>query len=78
MVKHANAKTVSVSLTRNDDRMAVVIEDDGRGFDPLDRQQRKASASVGMRERIELVNGRLTVESGEEQGTTIAVEVPAR
>ena len=33
VVKHANAKTVSVSLTRNDNRMAVVIEDDGRGFD---------------------------------------------
>jgi signal transduction histidine kinase len=76
VVKHANAKTVSVSLTRNDNRIAVVIEDDGRGFDPSTGSD-EGLGLVGMRERIELVDGRLTVESGEEQGTTIAVEVPA-
>ena len=75
VVKHANAKTVSVSLTRNDDRVAVVIEDDGRGFDPSANSD-EGLGLVGMRERIALVNGRLSVESGGDQGTTIAVEVP--
>src|SRR5215204_3114865 len=77
VVKHANARTVSVVLTRKDDRVVVVVEDDGQGFDPLTKRE-DGLGLVGMKERIELVDGRLTLESGSGQGTTIAVEVPAR
>jgi signal transduction histidine kinase len=77
VVKHARAHRVSVLVTRNDGRIKAVIEDDGAGFD--------ASASrgggiglVGMRERIELLDGSLAVESSESSGTTVAVEVPLR
>jgi signal transduction histidine kinase len=77
VIKHANAKTVSVVLTRKGDRVAVVIEDDGRGFDPQADHQ-EALGLLGMRERIALVGGRLSVESGGERGTTVAVEVPLR
>jgi signal transduction histidine kinase len=77
VIKHADAKTVSVVLTRQGDRVAVVIEDDGRGFDP-GAQPGEGLGLLGMRERIALVDGRLTIESGAGQGTTIAVEVPLR
>jgi signal transduction histidine kinase len=77
VIKHANAKTVSVVLTRKGDQVATVIEDDGRGFDPgMGRDE--GLGLVGMRERIGLVDGRLSVESGPGRGTTIAVEVPLR
>jgi signal transduction histidine kinase len=77
VVKHANAKRVSVVLTRQGDRVAVVIEDDGRGFDPAS-QPGEGLGLMGMRERIALVDGRLSIESGAGRGTTIAVEVPLR
>ena len=77
VVKHADARTVSVVLTRKEDRVVVVVEDDGRGFDPLATRE-DGLGLLGMKERIELVDGRLTVESGSGQGTTIAVEVPVR
>ena len=77
VVKHANANTVSVVLTRKDDRVAVVIEDNGRGFDPSTNED-EGLGLLGMRERIALVQGRLSVESSEDHGTTIAVEVPLR
>ena len=77
VVKHADARTVSVVLTRKEDRVVVVVEDDGRGFDPLAKRE-DGLGLLGMKERIELVDGRLTVESGSGQGTTIAVEVPVR
>jgi signal transduction histidine kinase len=77
VIKHANARVVSVVLTRQDGRVAVVIEDDGRGFDP-DAQPGEGLGLLGMRERIALVDGRLSVESGTGRGTTIAVEVPLR
>jgi signal transduction histidine kinase len=77
VIKHAKAQTVSVVLTREGDRVAVVIEDDGRGFDPA-RGHDEGLGLIGMRERIGLVDGRLSVESGTGRGTTIAVEVSLR
>jgi signal transduction histidine kinase len=55
----------------------VVIEDDGRGFDP-NADQVGGLGLLGMRERIALVGGRLSVESAPHRGTTVAVEVPLR
>jgi signal transduction histidine kinase len=74
VVKHSHARHVSVLLTRKNGAVVAVIEDDGRGFDP-------AAASdgfgiQGMRERVDLLGGRLTLESGPEAGTTLVVEVP--
>jgi two-component system sensor histidine kinase DegS len=57
-----------------------VIEDDGRGFSPetVEAAERGGIGLVGIRERVSLVDGRLTVESAEGAGTTIVVEVPLR
>jgi signal transduction histidine kinase len=77
VIKHANAKTVSVVLMRKNDRVAAVIEDDGQGFDHS-ANGGEGLGLLGMRERIALVGGRLSVESGAGGGTTIAVEVPVR
>ena len=76
VVKHATAQTISVVLTRQGDRIVLLVEDDGHGFDPLAAHE--GLGLLGMRERIALVDGRLQVESGAERGTTIAIEVPAR
>jgi signal transduction histidine kinase len=77
VVKHANARTVSVVLTRKGEAVVVVIEDDGRGFDPS-ADHTEGLGLLGMRERIALVGGRLSVESAPDRGTTVAVEVPLR
>jgi signal transduction histidine kinase len=77
VIKHAQAGTVSVVLTRKGDRVVAVIEDDGRGFDPEDMRGERLGL-LGMRERIALVDGQLSVESRPGKGTTIAVEVPSR
>jgi signal transduction histidine kinase len=77
VVKHAQAGTVSLVLTRKGDRVVTVIEDDGRGFDPAQADDARLGL-VGMRERIALVDGRLSVESRPGEGTTIVAEVPAQ
>ncbi len=77
VIKHAQAGTVSVVLTRKGDRVVAVIEDDGRGFDAEDMRDERLGL-LGMRERIALVDGQLSVESRPGDGTTIAVEVPSR
>ena len=77
VIKHANARTVSVVLTKKGDAVAAVIEDDGRGFDQ-EQITDGGLGLVGMRERIALLNGRVAVESAQGRGTTVAVEVPIR
>jgi signal transduction histidine kinase len=75
VVKHSRAQRVSVLVTRTDDRIKAVIEDDGQGFDP-GAGMGDGVGLIGMRERIELLDGTLAVESSERSGTTVAVEVP--
>jgi signal transduction histidine kinase len=75
VVKHAQARRVSILLTRKDGAVKAVVEDDGRGFDPSDRAD-GGFGLVGMRERLALLGGRLEVESARENGTTVAAEVP--
>jgi signal transduction histidine kinase len=75
VVKHSRAQRVSVLVTRSDGRIKAVIEDDGTGFDP-DAGAGDGIGLIGMRERIELLDGTLAVESSEASGTTVAVEVP--
>jgi signal transduction histidine kinase len=77
VVKHAKARHVSVLLTRRDGAVAALIEDDGTGFDPSAVGD-SSFGLVGMRERIELLDGRLRVESRPGAGATLVVEVPLR
>jgi signal transduction histidine kinase len=75
VVKHAHARNVSILLVRRGRKVTAVIEDDGDGFDPaLVRED--GLGLLGMRERIDLLDGRLTVESSPGSGTTLAIEVP--
>ena len=75
VVKHAEATKVSILLIRRDASVNAVIEDNGRGFD-LDEPAPDSLGLEGMRERVELHDGRLTVETSPGTGTTLAVEVP--
>jgi signal transduction histidine kinase len=75
IVKHAEASSVSILLVRSSATATVVIEDDGQGFDPAELQEGRLGI-IGMRERVELHEGRLTVESAPGSGATLVAEVP--
>jgi len=75
IVKHAQASKVSVLLVRRPGSVTAVIEDDGDGF-RVDDVRDDAAGLIGMRERLALHDGRLTVESSPESGTTLAIEMP--
>jgi signal transduction histidine kinase len=77
IVKHASAARVSITFVRKGDMAVAVVEDDGSGFDPA-RIRDGALGLTGMRERLALVGGTLTLESTPGIGTTIVAEVPAR
>jgi signal transduction histidine kinase len=76
VVKHARASRVSVLLTRKDEMVTAVIEDDGTGFDAAHTRE-GGLGLLGMSERVALVGGRIEIESEPERGTTLVAEVPA-
>lgn len=76
IARHAQATTASVLLEQRHNRIRAIIEDDGMGFDVEKVMGNGRLGLYGMRERAELLNGTLTIESEPGQGTSIFVEVP--
>jgi len=75
-LRHAQADGISVVLDRRDGRLRLVVEDDGRGFDPEMASESDRLGLVGMRERAEILGGTLVIESLPGSGTTVVVEAP--
>lgn len=73
VIRHSEAKAVSLVLDVRDDRLVVVVDDDGIGFDPATRTE--GSGLLGMRERARLIGGDLTIEAAAGRGTTVRLEV---
>ena len=75
--KHAQASHVGVLLERRNQHIALIIEDDGVGFDPSQKVEADSGLGLlGMRERASLVGGTLEIESAPNQGATIFARVP--
>jgi PAS domain S-box-containing protein len=74
-VRHAHATQVDVVLTVRDGNLIVIIEDDGVGFDPEIVPTSDHLGLFGVRERAEMINGKLMIESAPGKGTTIMLEV---
>lgn len=74
--KHACASAISILLHRQDAALSALVEDNGRGFDPAAVPTGRGLGLIGMRERAELVDGDLVVESAVDAGTRIRLEVP--
>jgi signal transduction histidine kinase len=67
VAKHAKARKVWVDLTQ-DHGITLSIQDNGRGYSP-GKQAGSGIGLTGIRERLELVGGRLDIRSGEGRGT---------
>jgi PAS domain S-box-containing protein len=78
VVKHAQARSVCVTLVSQARRVTLSIKDDGVGFTTAKPQNQSHGFGMGtMRERAQGIGGRLRVESRPGRGTTIRVEVPS-
>jgi nitrate/nitrite-specific signal transduction histidine kinase len=77
--KHARAGHVRVVLAERDTTVAVMVEDDGVGFDPaaLGRAGFPRFGLATMRERAEAIGGTLEIESGTGRGTQVTIHIPA-
>jgi signal transduction histidine kinase len=76
VARHAQATQADIFLEQRPDQVVIVVEDNGVGFDPEPARQQGRLGLLGMRERTEMLNGVLVIESALGTGTTIYVEVP--
>jgi PAS domain S-box-containing protein len=74
--KHAHASAISILLQRHNGHLTSLVEDNGRGFDPTSIPAGRGLGLIGMRERAELVEGALVVESAIDAGTRVRLMVP--
>jgi PAS domain S-box-containing protein len=75
ILRHANAKSVTVQLKQTRASILLVIEDDGCGFDPH-RTNQGGLGLRNMKERIAQIGGRLIIQSVSGKGTKVSVSIP--
>ena len=80
VIKHGNATLIFISIHYKNDVVEVSIEDDGDGFNyekVMNKKEKDKGLGLSiMKERAELISGKLDIESEEEKGTSIKLKVP--
>jgi signal transduction histidine kinase len=74
VMRHAEARSVSVTLREDDGELVLVVTDDGKGF--LESEVSDSLGFLGMKERAQVCGGSLDIASSPGSGTTVALRVP--
>ena len=76
IAKHAKASTVKIIIDQQIDKLKLEIIDDGIGFDEKTNFRIDSYGLIGMKERVFLLDGELTIKGEVGKGTTVKVEMP--
>ena len=77
VVEHAGAGKAHVKLTSTPDYVALVVEDDGCGFDTTNTFQGRHGLA-GMSERARFLRGSMVIDSAPGRGTRLEIRIPAQ
>lgn len=80
VVKHAQARNVTVSIEKQDNNIRITVEDDGVGFDVKKKRsfgrEDKGFGLFSIRERLHHINGSSSIESQPGRGTQVILILP--
>lgn len=74
ILKHADAKEISIQLIGFEDHISIVIEDDGKGFDTSEKKAGRGLKNIVTRSLW--LKGSINIDSAPGRGTTITTEIP--
>jgi signal transduction histidine kinase len=76
--RHAKARNVAISLRRDTTHVRLDVKDDGLGFDADAAGKKKTFGLLGMRERVIMLHGNLSITSVPGEGTQVSVSIPCQ
>lgn len=77
VIKHAGATTVNIQFTQHEDKLNIIVEDNGKGFDMTVVKPRQNGMGLeSIEKRIEHLEGSFTVDSVLGKGTSILIDIP--
>ncbi|WP_163099315.1 sensor histidine kinase [Peribacillus alkalitolerans] len=76
-LKHAQATEIQVKLEIRKDGCTAVVRDNGKGFDPTSKKE-GSFGLMGMRERVELLEGEINIDSKPGAGTMVSIQIPIK
>ncbi|WP_066192247.1 MULTISPECIES: sensor histidine kinase [Gracilibacillus] len=76
-IKHAEADQIKVLLEVSAEKVIVLVEDDGEGFDQNQKKE-KSFGLIGMQERVEMLEGEIRIKSQIAKGTKIMIKIPIK
>jgi signal transduction histidine kinase len=76
ILRHAQATRINIKIEEKRGEFVLEVEDNGRGIAEDESSRSQSLGLVGMRERAQLVGGRLTISGVAGKGTVLTVRVP--
>ncbi|MBK6991236.1 MAG: ATP-binding protein [Chitinophagaceae bacterium] len=74
IIKHANATEAIIQFNRDSKRLSVTVEDNGRGFNLKETDAQTHAGLESVQNRVTYLNGKLSIESEKEIGTTVMMD----
>jgi len=78
IIKHAKAKSVTVSIKKEDNAIITLISDNGKGFNINDSKKKNSLGLKTIFERIRIMNGNLSIDSKPNNGTSFIFSIPIK
>lgn len=74
IVKHAKATEAIIQFNKEDNRLSVIVEDNGHGFNMADAEVAAKAGLASVESRVTYLNGKLAIDSQKESGTTVMMD----
>jgi signal transduction histidine kinase len=74
IMKHAAATEIMVQLVREESRLSIIVEDNGKGFDTAMLKDNKGAGLTSIQSRVDYLKGRLDIHSEAGKGTLVNIE----
>jgi len=76
VARHSEAKKVTITFTNKDDILFLSIADNGKGFDKQKIANKRTLGILGMKERVNMINGEYRIKAFPGKGTEVLVQIP--
>lgn len=76
VIKHAGASKISIQVNRFESMVNIMVEDNGKGFDPEEATNKEGVGLKNIRSRVHDLDGTTDFESAKGKGTSVSIDIP--